>query len=160
MARESCAARSHQLKAGEYMSSSNSAANETQPDLPFVPGPADHQAARGTRTANVAVLCAVISLAGAVTVVVGILFGVMALSTGVMAARRAARGVNLGRRRAWVAAVAGAVGIVLSVVLLATGASLINEHSRSELNACKQRANGDQDQINNCLQKYKGQYDH
>jgi hypothetical protein len=133
---------------------------ETTPDLPFVPGPADHQAARGTRTANVAVLCAVLSLAGAITVVVGILFGVMALSTGVMAARRATRGVNLGRRRAVAAAMAGVVGIVLSIVLLATGNSLISEHNSSDLKTCQQRANGDQDQINNCLQKYKGQFDH
>jgi hypothetical protein len=142
------------------VASSNPSAKQTQPDLPFVPGPADHQASRGTRTANVAVLCAVLSLAGAVTVVVGILFGVMALSTGVMAARRASRGVNLGGRRARAAAIVGAVGIVLSIVLLATGHSLISERGRGELHACEQRANGNQDEINNCLQKYKVQFDH
>ena len=76
------------------------------------------------------------------TVIGGILFGIAAIVLGFMARGRVKRGEATNGGAAIAGIVLGIIGLLLSIALIALGASLLNSESGQNLQDCLRDANG------------------
>jgi lysylphosphatidylglycerol synthetase-like protein (DUF2156 family) len=88
------------------------------------------------------------------TVIGGILLGLIAVVLGIVAAVRAGKGRAQGKGLAITGAVLGAIGLILSGVLVAVGVSLLNSESGQNLQDCLQDAGDDQAQVEQCQREF------
>lgn len=91
-------------------------------------------------------------------VLIGGLFGIVALILGIIAAGRARRGVARGRGMAITGAVLGLLGLIGAIVLIAIGASFVNSHKDeiNNLRSCLDDAGQDQTKIEQCQRDFSG----
>lgn len=87
------------------------------------------------------------------TVIGGIILGIIAIVLGIIAARRARGGQAPHRTMAIVGAVLGALGLIVSGVLVAIGASILNSDDFKNYNDCVQHANSQSDR-DQCAKDY------
>lgn len=101
-----------------------------------------------------ALVLGVLALVTAITVVGGILFGVLAIVFGVIGRGRARRreATNGGLATAGIAL--GLLGLLASVALIAVGASLLNSDSGQAYQDCLKGAGSDQAAIQQCAREF------
>jgi ABC-type Fe3+ transport system permease subunit len=97
-----------------------------------------------------ALVLGILALPAILTVIGGILLGLIALVLGIVAARGASRGKNGGRGMAITGAVLGVVGIVVSGIIVAVGVSFLNSDTGQDLQDCISQAGDDQTAIDQC----------
>ena len=111
----------------------------------------------GAGMATAALVLGILAIVTSFTVIGGVLLGVLAVIFGVIAARRARRGMGLGRGRAIAGVVTGVIGILLAALLIAVGVSVFNSSAGKNLRSCLKDANGNQQQVQQCENKYRDQ---
>jgi hypothetical protein len=111
----------------------------------------------GGGMATAALVLGIIAILTSFTVIGGVVLGLLAIVLGIVAARRAKRGLAPGRGRAVAGIITGAIGLLLSVALIAFGVSLLNSSSVKNLQTCVKNANGDQAAIQKCDQEFVNQ---
>jgi Domain of unknown function (DUF4190) len=111
----------------------------------------------GAGMATAALVLGILAIITSFTVIGGVLLGVLAVIFGVIAARRASRGLGLGRGRAIAGVITGVLGILLAVVLIAVGVSVLNSPAGKNLRSCIKDANGNQQKVQQCDDKYRDQ---
>ena len=109
----------------------------------------------GAGMATAALVLGILSLILCWTVFGGIVLGILALVLGIIAARRAGRGEAPGRGRAIAGIVTGVLGLLLSIALIAIGASILNSGSGKTLQQCLQQAGNDQPAQQQCATEYQ-----
>jgi hypothetical protein len=89
---------------------------------------------------------------------IGGLFGLIALILGIIAAGRARRGVARGRGMAITGAVLGLLGLIGAIAIIAIGASFINSHKDeiNNLRSCLDDAGQDQAKVAQCQREFQG----
>lgn len=97
----------------------------------------------------------ILALVGTITVVGGILLGVLAIIFGAVGRGRARRGEATNGGSATAGLVLGAVALVLSVVLIAVGVSFLNSDSGQQLRDCLARAGSDQAAQRQCQVEFQ-----
>ncbi len=102
-----------------------------------------------------ALVLGLIALIGSVTVVVGILFGLIAIILGFIASGKAKRGQGGGRGMAIAGIITGMLGVVVAIGLIALGASLLNSDTGQNLRDCLQDAGSDQAAIDECERDFQ-----
>lgn len=112
---------------------------------------------RGGGMATAALVLGILAIVTSFTVIGGVLLGVLAIIFGIIAARRARQGLALGRGRAIAGVVTGVIGVLLSVLLIAVGVSVLNSPAGKNLRSCLKDANGNQQQVQQCNDKYRDQ---
>ncbi|WP_327233000.1 DUF4190 domain-containing protein [Streptomyces sp. NBC_01317] len=108
------------------------------------------------RSNGLAVAALVLGIAACVlfwTVIGGILLGLAAIVTGILGARRARGGRAPRRTMAIVGAVLGALGLIVSAVIVTVGVSLLNSDEFKDFNDCVQHANS-QSEKDQCADDY------
>jgi hypothetical protein len=85
----------------------------------------------------------------------GIVLGLVAIVLGVVAARRARRGLAGGRGMAIAGVVLGIVGLLINVGLIGLSVSLLNSSDFKSFRQCMQDANGDRAKIQHCQAEFK-----
>jgi len=114
----------------------------------------------GSGMAIAALVLGLLSLPATFTVIGGILLGLLAIIFGVIAVRRFNRGQGGGKGMAIAGIVTGALGLVLSIILIAVGVSLLNSSAGKNYQSCVKQANGDQSQVQQCAQKFQHDLQH
>lgn len=114
-------------------------------------------AAGGSGMATAAMVLGVLAILTCWTVWGGVLLGLLAIIFGVIAARRASRSVGTGRGRAVTGIVTGAIGLLLSIVLIAVGVSILNSSSVKDLRSCLKDAGSNQQKVQQCQNQYRDQ---
>ena len=89
--------------------------------------------------------------------VLGGLFGLLAIVLGVLAAGRARRGRATNRGVAVSGIVTGAIGLVLSIVIVVTAGTLFVSFGGGQVVDCVQQAGGDQAKLQQCTQQVQDQ---
>lgn len=105
-----------------------------------------------------ALVLGILSLPGIVTIVLGILLGLLAVIFGLIGMGRAKRGEATNGGSAIAGLVTGAIGLVVSVVLIAFGLSFFFSH-KTQLNSytqCVQHAHTNQAR-QNCANQFRHQ---
>lgn len=110
---------------------------------------------RGSGMAITALILGIIALLSCWTIVGGILFGLIAIVLGFVAARRAKRGEAGGRGMAITGIVLGLLGLVLSVVIVAVIGAFWNSASFSDYRECLNDAGSDQQAIADCETEFR-----
>jgi len=87
--------------------------------------------------------------------IVSFVYPLLALVLGIIAARRAGRGEAPGRGRAIAGIVTGALGLLLSIALVAIGASILNSGSGKSYQQCLQQAGSDQTAQQQCATQFQ-----
>lgn len=105
---------------------------------------------RGSGMAITALILGIIALLSCWTIIGGILFGLIAIILGFVAARRAKRGEAGGRGMAITGIVLGALGLILSVVIVAVVGAFWNSESVQDYRDCLTEAAGDQAALAEC----------
>ncbi|MDQ6837932.1 MAG: DUF4190 domain-containing protein [Actinomycetota bacterium] len=121
---------------------------------PYAPAVAPR---RGSGMAVAALVLGILGLITSITVVGGIILGLLAVILGVIASKRAKRGEAGGRGMALAGIVTGVLGIIIAIALVAAGASLLNSKAGKNLQSCLSNASGDQAQIQSCQNQYRSQ---
>ena len=112
----------------------------------------------GGGMATAALVLGVLALVTSLTVIGGVLFGLLAVVLGAVAGRRAKRGLAPGRGRSIAGVVTGLIGLILSIALIALGVSFLNSPSTKNLQTCVRNANGNQAAIQQCAKQYVNQH--
>jgi hypothetical protein len=112
---------------------------------------------RGTGMAIASLILGILAVLSCFTVIGGVVLGVLAIIFGVIVVRRVGRGEASGKGMAIAGIVTGAVGVLLAIVLIAVGVSVFNSKSVQDLRSCLKDANGNQQAVNQCNQKYQEQ---
>jgi len=107
--------------------------------------------------ATAALVLGILAIVTSFTVIGGVLLGVLAIIFGVIAARRARRGLALGRGRAIAGVITGVIGVLLAVLLIAVGVSVFNSPAGKNLRNCLKDANGNQQKVQQCNDQYRDQ---
>lgn len=126
------------------------------PPMASYSGPPPAQARNGLGTA--ALVLGILSLPAILTIVLGILFGLLAVIFGIIGQRRARRGEATNAGVAVAGLVTGAIGLVVSVVLIALGLSFFFSH-KTQINnyaQCLQAAHTTQAR-NHCATQFNHQ---
>jgi len=120
--------------------------------------PVQPVAARGgAGLATTALVLGILAILTSFTVIGGVLLGILAIVFGVIAARRARRGLALGHGRAVAGVVTGIIGVLLAGLLIAVGVSVLNSPAGKNLRSCLSNAHGDQAKIQQCNDQYRDQ---
>jgi Domain of unknown function (DUF4190) len=119
------------------------------------PGGYYQQPKRGSGMAITALILGIIALLSCWTIIGGILFGLIAIVLGFVAARRAKRGEAGGRGMAITGIVLGLIGLVLSVVIVALIGAFWNSASFSDYRECLNDAGSDQEAIADCETEFR-----
>ncbi len=98
----------------------------------------------GSGMAIAALVLGVLAVLTSWTVIGGILLGLVAIVLGFIASSRAKRGQGGGRVMAILGILAGALGVVLSIVLIYIGVSFLNSDSGQDLQDCLRQAGTDE----------------
>ena len=117
---------------------------------PYGTAPAAPSNGMGTAALVVGIL-AVLSV---ITVIGGVVLGVVAVILGVMARGRVKRGEASNGGAALAGIVLGAAAALLSIAIVAAGVSLINSDSGKKLQDCLDKA-GDQAAIEQCQREFR-----
>lgn len=129
----------------------------------YPPGPAGYGAApvapkNGLGIA--ALVLGIVSILAAVTligVILGIPLGLLALILGIIGMRRVGKGVATNKGVAIAGIVTGLLGLILSIAIVAVGATFFANSGGSDLVQCIQQAAGDQARTLQCQQQYQQQ---
>ena len=131
------------------------------PNAPYGGGPNDpqmnpyQQDNSGKKGLAIAALVlGILSLPAILTVVGGIVLGLIAIILGIVAARGASKGKNGGKGLAITGIVLGALGLVVSVIIVVVGVSIFNSDSGQQLRDCISQAGDDQAAIDQCNQEF------
>jgi hypothetical protein len=142
---------------------SNTDPSNTEPLVtdPVVAERARHQnlqpgAPSGGGMATAALVLGILSIFASITVIGGVLLGVLAVIFGAIAVRRARLGAP-GRGRAMAGIVTGVIGVLLAAALIAFGVSLLNSDKVKNLESCLKDAHGDQAKVQQCQDQYRQQ---
>ncbi|GAA3491493.1 DUF4190 domain-containing protein [Streptomyces cremeus] len=100
-----------------------------------------------------ALVLGILSLFASITLIGGILLGLLAVIFGIIAARKARGGRAPNGVMAIIGAVLGGLGIIASGVIIAVGASLLNSEEFKNLNDCVQQADT-QSEKDACADKF------
>ncbi len=111
----------------------------------------------GAGMATAALVLGTMALITSFTVIGGILFGLIAIILGVVAVRRASRGLAAGRGRAIAGIILGALGLLLGVALVVAGVSILNSKQGKNLTSCLKDAGTDQSKVQACQTKFRDQ---
>jgi hypothetical protein len=90
-------------------------------------------------------------------IVIGGLFGLLAIVLGVLGAGRARRGRATNRGVAITGIVTGAVGLVLSIVIVVTAGTLFVSFGGGQVVDCVQQSGGDQAKLQECSRQVQQQ---
>ena len=127
------------------------------PNAPYGGGPNDpqmnpyQQDNSGKKGLAIAALVlGILSLPAILTVVGGIVLGLIAIILGIVAARGASKGKNGGKGLAITGAVLGALGLIVSVVIVVVGVSFLNSDTGQNLQDCLSDAGSDQAAADQC----------
>lgn len=101
-----------------------------------------------------ALVLGILALLSSWTVVGGIALGLVALVLGVLAARKAARGLADGRGMGIAGAVLGGLALVISVVVIVAGVAFFNSDTGKKLRDCISQAGNDQAAQQQCQQQF------
>lgn len=104
-----------------------------------------------------ALVLGIIALLFSWTVIGGILFGVIAIILGIIAAGKAKKGTGGGRVMAIIGAVLGGLGLIISVGLIALGAAFFNSDTVQGYQDCLSEAGTDQAAIDQCNTEFEDQ---
>lgn len=110
---------------------------------------------RGSGMAVAALVLGLLALFGSITVVVGILFGLVAIILGFIASGRAKRGQGGGRGMAITGIVTGFLGVVLAIALVAVGVTFLNSDTGQNLQECVENAGNDQAALTDCQTEFE-----
>ncbi len=109
----------------------------------------------GSGMAITALVVGIVALLGSWTVVGGILLGLAAVIVGLIALVKIKQGRAGGKVMAIIGIVAGALGLVIGVGLIAIGASILNSESGKNLQDCLADAGNDQDAQDQCQRDFQ-----
>ena len=105
-----------------------------------------------------ALVLGILAIPGAITIIGGVLLGILAIILGAIGRSRAKRGLATNGGVALAGIITGAVGLVLAIAFVAIGVSFLNSGSGKKLRDCLDRAGTDraaqqvcQDQVRNDL---------
>jgi len=101
-----------------------------------------------------ALVLGILAVVCSITVVGGVLLGLLAIVLGALGRGRARRGEADNGGVALAGLLLGAVGLLLSVALIALGLSVLNSDQGQKLKDCLQNAQGDQAAITSCQQQF------
>lgn len=128
----------------------------TPPPPPPEQGYQQQQPSRGgSGMAVAALILGLIALLGSITVVVGILFGLLAIILGFIASGKAKRGQGGGRGMAITGIITGFLAVVIAIALVAIGASLLNSETGQNLRECLENAGQDQSALDDCEREFE-----
>jgi hypothetical protein len=85
----------------------------------------------------------IVAVLASLTIIGGILLGIVAVALGVIALVRVRRGLAAGRGLAIAGTACGALGLALSVLLLVVGIGILNSDSGKTLQQCLRQAGND-----------------
>ncbi len=108
------------------------------------------QPARGKGLAVAALVVGVLALLSSLTVVGGIVLGIIGLVLGVIASGKAKRGQASGRGMAVVGIVLSILGILTSVLLVVGALTFLNSETGQNLKDCLEQAGSDQAAVDEC----------
>jgi len=103
-----------------------------------------------------ALVLGIVAIVASITVIGGILLGIIAIVLGFIGRSRAKKGQATNGGVAMAGIITGALGLVLSIVLVVAGAALFFGNGGSDLVNCINNAHGDQTAINQCNTQYRG----
>lgn len=110
---------------------------------------------RGAGMATAALVLGILALILCWTIVGGIVLGLLAVILGIIAVGRARRGEAPGRGRAIAGIVTGALGLLISIALIAIGVSIFNSGSGRTFQQCLQQAGNDQAAQQQCARQFQ-----
>ncbi len=102
-----------------------------------------------------ALVVGILAVVTSLTVVGGIVLGIVAIVLGVLGRKRAGRGEADNGGVALAGTVLGAVGLVASIALIALGLSILNSDSGQKLQDCLDNAGQDQAAVQQCQQEFQ-----
>jgi len=102
-----------------------------------------------------ALVLSVVAIIASITVIGGILLEIIAVVLGFIARSRAKKGQATNGGVALAGIITSALGVVLSIVLVAAGAALFFGNGGSDLVTCINNAHGDQTAINHCNDQFQ-----
>ncbi|HVM26554.1 MAG TPA: DUF4190 domain-containing protein [Mycobacteriales bacterium] len=102
-----------------------------------------------------ALVVGVLSLPAAFTIIGGVVLGLLAIVLGLVGRGRAKRGEADNGGMALAGVVLGALGVVLSVVLVAAGVALFNSQGGQDLVDCLAEAGNDQAAVEQCQRQFE-----
>ncbi len=103
-----------------------------------------------------ALVLGIVAVVASITVIGGVLLGIIAIVLGFIGRSRAKKGQATNGGVALAGIITGALGLVLSIVLVVAGAALFFGNGGSDLVNCINNAHGDQTAINQCNTQYRG----
>jgi len=101
-----------------------------------------------------ALVCGILALPGILLIVPGIVFGLLAIVLGFIGRGRARRGEASNGGMALLGAILGAIGLVVSSILLAIGVSIFTSDTGQNYTECLNSAGTDQTAIEQCQQEF------
>ncbi len=113
------------------------------------------QPKKGAGMAVTALVLGILALLGSFTVVVGILFGLIAIILGFIASGRAKRGEATGRGMAIFGIITGLLGLIIGIAVIALGVSLLNSDTGKNLRDCLNDAGDNQSAIEQCQRDFQ-----
>ncbi len=102
-----------------------------------------------------ALVLGVVAVIASITVIGGILLGIIAIVLGFLGRSRAKKGQATNGGVALGGIITGALALVLSIVLVVAGAALLFGNGGSDLVNCINNAHGDQTAINQCNTQFQ-----
>jgi hypothetical protein len=109
----------------------------------------------GSGMAITSLVLGVLALLSSWTVIGGILLGLAAVILGLIALSKIKRGQAGGKAMAIIGIIAGALGLIIAVALIAIGASLLNSESGQNLQDCLEDAGNDQEAQAQCQREFQ-----
>jgi len=102
-----------------------------------------------------ALVLGIVAIIASITVIGGVVLGIIAIVLGFIGRSRAKKGQATNGGVALAGIITGAVGLVLSIVLVVAGAALFFGSGGSDLVNCINNAHGDQTAINQCNTQFQ-----
>ncbi len=110
-------------------------------------------AKQGSGLAIAALVVGILAVLSGITVLGGILLGLVAIVLGAIASSKAKKGTGGGRGMAIAGIVLGVLGLVIAGAIIALGVSIFGD-----INSCVDDAGGDQAAINQCEKDFNEKY--
>jgi len=133
-----------------------------QPGQPYQGGPGQYGHGgppAGMRPRNglgiAALVLGILAILTSITVVGGVLFGLVAIVLGFIGRGRAKRGEATNGGMAMAGIITGIIGLLLSAALIAFGVSLVNSKAGKDLQSCLKSAGSDQPAIQSCRNQFQ-----
>ena len=137
----------------------------TAPAESAQPAPAWGQQPYGTAVAapsnglgTAALVVGIVAILAVISIIGGILLGVVALILGIVARGRVRRGEATNGGAALAGIILGAAAVVLSIGLVAAGVSLLNSDSGKKLQNCLNSAGNNQEAVDQCQREFQDDF--